>query len=413
MSEEGLPWPEKHRPQSLDQVAGNHEALQELSEWVASWKRKTPKIKAMLLLGPPGIGKTSAVVALSRDLDAELVEFNASDKRNKGAIETQVWTASTQQTLDGRMRIILLDEVDGLSGTGDRGGAGAILKVIEETVHPLIMTANDPESPRLKDLVRHCRVLNMKPIEAKDVLSVLKRVAMLNGFEIADTVLEDIAELSGGDLRAAISDLEVLAVGDATLGVSALASRDVRRGVKETLSRLFMATSPIVARRTVSEADVDPEEMVLWLEENLHLHLTAYHELSQGFEALSLSDLALGRIRREQNWKLLAYVQDFLAVGIVASRSDTPYRRLDYSEPSWPLLVWRGARRWDKTADAVSRISDLSRVSRRRAGRAFYDTLEQIATRDPKSGNLLAKWLGVSRASIASKESPHSRQTRS
>ncbi|RDE14960.1 MAG: replication factor C large subunit [Candidatus Thorarchaeota archaeon] len=405
MSEETTPWSEKYRPSSMNQVVGNTEAMNELRDWVISWKRAPQKVKAILLLGPPGVGKTSAVIALCKDLNAELVEFNASDKRNKGVIETEVWTAVTQQTLDGRMRVVLLDEIDGLSGTSDRGGAGAILKVIADSVHPVVMTANDPESPRLKEIIKYCRVLTIRPIELQDMISVLKRIAHLNEAEIPDNVLEEVAEHSSGDLRAAISDLEAIAIGGLSLGVGGLSSRDVRRGIRETLSRLFMATNPIVAKRALSEADVDEEEMILWLEENMNLHLTTRSEQNRGYEALSLADLALGRIRRRQSWRLLAYIHDFISMGIVVGRSETPFRRIDYSEPSWPLLAWRGARRTDKIMEPLTKLSRIAGVSRRRAARVYYDAIEQTVARDPKSGEFFARWLGVSRGLLGSKAS--------
>ena len=154
MSNDSLPWPEKHRPRKLDGLVRNREAISALKNWVESWISRIPGKRAALLIGPPGTGKTASVGALANYLDMELVEFNSSDKRNKDSIETLVWRAASQQTLDGRHRLILLDEVDGLSGTSDRGGVGAILKVISDSVHPIVMTANDPNSPRLKDLMK-------------------------------------------------------------------------------------------------------------------------------------------------------------------------------------------------------------------------------------------------------------------
>lgn len=411
MGEDTTPWSEKYRPSSMDQLVGNTEAMRELRDWVLSWKKAPQKTKAVLLLGPPGVGKTSAVIALCKDLNAELVEFNASDKRNKGVIETEVWTAVTQQTLDGRMRVILLDEIDGLSGTSDRGGAGAILKVIAESVHPVVMTANDPESPRLKDIMKYCRVLTIRPIELQDMLGVLKRISRLNEAEIPDKVLEELAEHSSGDLRAAISDLEAIAVGSPSFELDSLSSRDVRRGMRETLGRLFMATNSAVAKRALSEADVDEEEMILWLEENMNLHLATSKERSRGYEALSLADLALGRIRRRQTWRMLAYVQDFISVGIVMGRSETPFRRIEYSEPSWPLLAWRGARKTDKISEIIAKLSNIAGVSRRKVTRAYYDAIEQTIVRDPKSADLFARWLGISRALISSKGSHRSVRT--
>ncbi|MHA1903015.1 MAG: replication factor C large subunit [Candidatus Thorarchaeota archaeon] len=407
MNKRNLPWAEKHRPESLIQLVGNVDLIQDLMRWTKSWIQGIPKRRAALILGPPGIGKTAAVGVISNELDMELVEFNASDKRNKANIETQVWRAATQQTLDGRMRIILLDEVDGLSGSSDRGGIGAILKVIRETVHPIVMTANNPDSPRLKDLLKECRVFEFEIISYEDTLKVLERIG--SGHGIDRSILEKIAENAGGDLRAAISDLEVASAS----GVSSellVSSRDVRRGVKETLRRLFMTTETVSARNVVSTSDVDHDKLLLWLDENIHLHLGTAEELDTGMEALSLADLALGRIMRSQNWKLLSYAYDFLSAGVATSRQKTSYRRVTYSDPNWPLLVWRGNRNRDKKSGLLSKLSETVKVSNRRIVKTHYDTIEAIIERNPISARLFTDWLGIKAGAFNRKVNRHSRR---
>ncbi|MFW9798868.1 MAG: replication factor C large subunit [Candidatus Thorarchaeota archaeon] len=400
MRNEDLPWPERYRPESLEHVVGNAESLRGLRTWIESWLRGTPSTNAVLLIGPPGVGKTASVGALSRDYDMELVEFNSSDKRNKGVVQDLVWKAATQQTLDGRLRIILLDEIDGLSGTSDRGGVSAILEIIDETGHPIVMTANDPHSPRLKDLVKRCKVFTFASIETEDVLGVLRRIVSVQKVELPDDKMDEIAEQSGGDLRAAISDLETTVVSEYLLEKT-LPSRDIRRGVREVFRRLFMTTNPSAAKRVTSELEIDHRELLLWLEENVHLHLSSPTELDTGFEFLSLADLALGRIMRRQNWKLLSYVYDFLSAGIATSRTETPYRNVEYSQPTWPLLVWQGRRRRDKEADLLAALSSTAGVSRERVTRTHRDALLEIVKRNPKSGEGFSDWLGIKRSLLS------------
>ncbi len=405
MSDESLPWPEKHRPKKLDGLVGNRETIKSFKNWVESWISRIPSKRAALLIGPPGTGKTASVGALANDLDMELVEFNSSDKRNKDSIETLVWRAASQQTLDGRSRLILLDEVDGLSGTSDRGGVGAILKVIKDTVHPIVMTANDPNSPRLKDLMKVCQVFNFGIIGNEDIEKILKHILTENKVEISDEVLDEIVEGSGGDLRAAISDLE----SQAKRGSSSLAIeptiRDSKKGTEETLRHLFASSDSKMARKALSESELNHDSLVLWLEQNLHLHLITPEELENGFEQLSLADVTLGRIMRNQNWKLLAYVYDFLSIGVAMSRSETPFRRVKYSQPSWPLLVWQGNKKRDKESEVRGSLSTLTRVSKRRVRQTHLDTIREIVKINPKSLNDFAAWLNVERSSLVRKSS--------
>jgi replication factor C large subunit len=405
MSGGSLPWPEKHRPKKLDGLVGNRETIKTLKSWVESWISRIPGKRAALLVGPPGTGKTASVGALANDLDMELVEFNSSDKRNKDSIETLVWRAASQQTLDGRPRLILLDEVDGLSGTNDRGGVGAILKVIKDAVHPIVMTANDPDSPRLKDLMKVCQVFNFEIIENDDIVMILKHILSENNMEVNEEALNEIVEGSGGDLRAAISDLETKARSGSASLVAELDVRDSKRGTEETLRHLFASADSKIARKTLSESELNHDSLVLWLEENLHLHLMTPKELNDGFEQLSLADLTLGRIMRDQNWKLLAYVYDFLSIGVAMSRSETPFRRVKYSQPSWPLLVWQGNIKRDKQSEILVSLSALTRVSQRRVRQTHLDTIREIIRIDPKSLNDFATWLNVEKSSLLQKSS--------
>ncbi|MFX1513059.1 MAG: AAA family ATPase, partial [Promethearchaeota archaeon] len=122
-------------------IVGIEEVLEEHSV------KKTKVIiqpKALLLEGPPGVGKTALVEALAQDFNLELIEFNASDTRNQERIRTLLTVTSKTRPLNETFKgqLLLMDEVDGLSGNEDRGGAGALIKIIQQTRIPLILTAN-------------------------------------------------------------------------------------------------------------------------------------------------------------------------------------------------------------------------------------------------------------------------------
>ncbi|TFF86910.1 replication factor C large subunit [Candidatus Thorarchaeota archaeon] len=399
MTGDNLPWPEKHRPQNRESLVGNSDAIDSLRRWIQSWEERAPKRRAALLVGPPGTGKTASVGALASDLDLELVEFNSSDKRNKATIETLVGRAASQQTLDGRGRIILLDEVDGLSGTSDRGGVSAILRIIKESVHPIVMTANDPDSPRLKNLYKVCRVFSYSPILHDDILLVLGRIAKENDTQLSADVLYQIAEGSKGDLRAAISDLESH-IKRGSLDEVVRSFRNQRFDAQTTLRRLFISVDPAMARSALSDSDLDYESLLLWAEENIHLHLVGEDELADGFDGLSLADMTLGRIRKSQNWKLLSYMFDFLADNMAMSRSETPFRKVKYSRPSWPLLVWQGNRRRDKEREVLTTLGSYGLVSRSRARRTHLDAVHSLIRVKPRLFKEFVDWLGVDKKAL-------------
>ncbi len=118
------PLVERWRPVRLSEIVGNRRAIGELSAWADSWESGgPPPRRAALLVGPPGVGKTTAAGALAAERGWSLVEMNASEARNQGAIERIAGRASLTHPLDrsgtgpDRARtLVLLDEADCLSG---------------------------------------------------------------------------------------------------------------------------------------------------------------------------------------------------------------------------------------------------------------------------------------------------------
>ena len=127
--------------------------------------------KAVLLSGPPGIGKTSAARIVCRDLGFEVIETNASDTRNKNSIQNMLKDLSSNTSLDyysvsgikkanenpnaaifgganKKKSVIIMDEVDGV-GAGDRGGLAALILVIKQSKTPIICICNDRMNKKL------------------------------------------------------------------------------------------------------------------------------------------------------------------------------------------------------------------------------------------------------------------------
>ncbi|RLG82291.1 MAG: replication factor C large subunit, partial [Thermoprotei archaeon] len=205
MMSKRIPWIIKYRPKRLGDVVDQDKAKQEFIAWLKSWISGKPSKKATLLYGPAGCGKTSLVEAAANEYGFELVEMNASDFRRRQDIERIVGIAARQRSLFARGKIILLDEVDGISATADRGALDAILHLIEVSKHPIVMTANDPWNPRLRPLRDAAKLIAFNRLTERYVYQVLKRICAAEKLECDDDALKFIAKRSEGDLRSAIN----------------------------------------------------------------------------------------------------------------------------------------------------------------------------------------------------------------
>ncbi|MFH0714766.1 MAG: AAA family ATPase, partial [Candidatus Diapherotrites archaeon] len=135
-------WIEKYFPQSLEQFVGNSEIVRQAHLWALQWQ-KGEKQKPLLFFGPTGIGKTALAFLLAKELKWSLFELNASDSRSKDVIEKVAGGAAFNASFSGQKRLVLLDEIDGLQGREDKGGAAAVLDVLKGAQNPVILTAND------------------------------------------------------------------------------------------------------------------------------------------------------------------------------------------------------------------------------------------------------------------------------
>ncbi|MEM2021100.1 MAG: replication factor C large subunit [Zestosphaera sp.] len=342
MSISRFPWVIKYRPRRLSDFIDQEEAKESISKWLSSWLSGKPVRKAALLYGPPGSGKTSIVEALCRDYGLQLIEMNASDYRRAQDIERVAKLASMQRGLFAGRRLILLDEIDGLTVTGaaDAGAVEAILNLIEVTRNPVIMTANNPWDLRLRPLRDVSLLIEFRRLRKTDTIRILERICVAEKLACEENALKFIAERSEGDLRSAINDLEAIAegVGRVTeeLAKQILRARDRVLDSFEVVRKIFTSNYIWQARLNATQTDLDPDMLMEWINENLPRQFTDPEDLWRAYEALARADVYRGRIIRTNSWDLLTYATELMTAGVALSpRNDvkSKYRWVKYQFP--------------------------------------------------------------------------------
>ena len=326
MGAEDQPWSSRFRPKRTAEVAGNREAIQELRRWLQSWEKGVPKERAAFIYGPPGVGKTASVQALAADMGFDLLEVNASDYRTRTRLEELVGRAATQSvTVFGRRRLILFDEMEGISGREDLGGIAAIADIIKNTRSPIVLIATsvgEENEEKFRPLRDRSLIIEYKPIPTLEVYGRLASIAKEMRIDASEEALEALAVRSEGDVRSAINDLESLArgKGKVTVGdVESLGRRDRQEYTPDVIRAIFSSRNLREARRAVSQSYVGHEGLFDWIYENLPLILDDPGDLHDGLEALARADV-YDRRARSSNYRLQKYMFNMMSGGVSFSR---------------------------------------------------------------------------------------------
>jgi replication factor C large subunit len=391
-------WTEKYRPKSLKEIVGNDNAVRTIRQWANSWKARVPRTKALVLRGEPGIGKTSAALALANDMGWDHIEMNASDHRNAASIRSVAGAGAAHQTFSatgeflssdhGKRKLIILDEADNLFGREDSGGAKAIVETIRESGQPIILIVNDyyeltRRAPAVKSLAEKAV---FRRLGESEIARVLESILASEGKHAPRAVLQIIADNAGGDLRAAINDLQMMFEGKSSLESSdseALGKRNQEKELETALRAMFVSETVRGARDSTFDLDMTPDELLLWIEESLPREIRDSSRLADGFDAVSRSDVYLGRTRRIQHYGLWSYAKELMTGGVALSRKgEKGPRPTEYRFPS-QLIVMSRARGSRSVRNAVAgKIAAHMHTSAKCVRESTLPYLSLLARRD-------------------------------
>ncbi|MEK6916681.1 MAG: replication factor C large subunit [Nanoarchaeota archaeon] len=377
------PWVIKYQPESTDLVQGQNKAVDEAKNFLKNF----PKKRAALIYGPPGSGKTSLVHAIAKEHELEILEVNASDVRNAESIKEKLGPAMMQLSLFSQSKLILVDEVDGVSGNADRGGLLELGKLIEKTQFPVIMTANNPFDKKFSTLRKKSAMIEFRTLAYPSVLIVLKKVAEKEEVDYDETALEMLSRRAGGDLRGAINDLQVLTEHTKKLtkeDVDELSGRKQTDTMINALMRILKTTNPEVALPALDDVDENIDEVFLWIDENLPKEYKNHEDLAKAYNILSRADVFRGRIRRREHWRFLVYINNLLTAGIALSKKEKYPGFNKYTRTTRILKMWIFNQKNAKRKSIAAKIGEKTHTSSKRV---IQDTLPYIRVIFKKNKN--------------------------
>lgn len=295
----------------ISDFVGNENSRKKIIEWFVKWENGS---KPILLVGPPGVGKTSFVHALSREFNIDLVELNASDTRNKNMLAQIVFPIFSNASLTGKNYVLFLDEIDGISKREDSGGLDFLVELFNEPTIRVIMAANK-SNEAVKKISKVSKTVTFAPIPPRLSMLYLDKILKIQNSSLKVNNKLELVRNSIGDIRSLLNAAQVM-----TAGYSTAKRPVVEIDIENMINQFFSFNTFDEALEIVRGADVsysDPrfgqssedrrKDVLAAFFASIVMSKIEMATLSTLLDRLSELDVILSRSLVMRNWKILRY----------------------------------------------------------------------------------------------------------
>ncbi|XP_046907954.1 replication factor C subunit 5 [Hypomesus transpacificus] len=202
-----LPWVEKYRPQTLDDLISHKDILSTIQKFISE-----EKLPHLLFYGPPGTGKTSTILACARQLYREkefnsmVLELNASDDRGIDVVRGPILSFASTRTIFKRgFKLVILDEADAMTQDAQNALRRVIEKFTENVRFCLICNYLSKIIPALQS---RCTRFRFGPLSQEQMIPRLQYVIQQESIDITDDGMKAVVSLSSGDMRRSLNILQ-------------------------------------------------------------------------------------------------------------------------------------------------------------------------------------------------------------
>jgi replication factor C large subunit len=374
----------------ISEFVGNENSRKKVVEWIVKWSDGS---KPLLLVGPPGVGKTSFVHALCHEFDIDLVELNASDSRNKNLLAQVISPIFSNASLTGKNFLLFLDEIDGISNREDSGGLDFLLDLFKEPSIRVVMAANK-SNEAIKKISKVSKTITFSPIPPRLSMLYLDRILRLQNSLMKPEDRIAVVRNCLGDIRSLLNAAQVMKAGYTTTK-----NPGVDIDVENTINQFFSSTTFGEALDVVQRADIsysDPrfgqssedrrKDILAAFFSTIVMSKIDITTIALLLDRLSELDVILSRSLVMRNWKILKYFPLILTKSLFYESRNKYIRYNRYSIGFEHMGIFSRAQGLKKTIRILAKFFHTSRST---FGSVYFEPLRQILTRTTEYENLI------------------------